>query len=96
MFRISSLVMMVMNDGASVIFCSNFDAPQTVGILIFIRSSILKVLPSCGWRCCAAAGRRKRISEKRIASAALPQPQFAWNINAASNLLLFLPLQKVR
>jgi len=88
--------MMVMNGGASVIFCSNFDAPQTVGTLIFIRSSILKVLPSCGWRCCAAAGRRKRISEKRIASAALPQPQFAWNINAASNLLLFLPLQKVR
>jgi hypothetical protein len=38
---------MVMNDGASVIFCSNLDAPQTVGALLFIRSSIFKVLPSC-------------------------------------------------
>jgi hypothetical protein len=77
--------MMVMSDGASVIFCSNFDAPQTVGTLIFIRSSILKVLPD---RVVA------RPLSHRIASAALPQPQFAWNVNAASNLLLFCHCRK--
>src|SRR5262245_37789475 len=88
----SSEVTTVMEDGASVAFCSNFDAPNTVGTSISINaskeSSVRSSLPA--WVFAALiAGVISAVQRQKMPSANTAKDAACGRTGSKRNVLLF-------